>query len=136
MNLIWFLCNEKNHSIIYSTATYEVSTFKNKNKRILSWDVFNIINLSRHEQVCLSGLRFERHFSHNLRLWEKYLSKRNPLKHTCSWSGKFSMLWILNREAKIFLRMRHFCFDFLFYICLSVRSGRKRRPVFYSKSCS
>ena len=25
----------------------------------------NIISLSRHEQVCLSGLRFERYFSHH-----------------------------------------------------------------------
>ena len=31
-------------------------------------------SLACHEQVCLSGLR----------LWEKYLSKCSPLKHTCS----------------------------------------------------
>ena len=33
--------------------------------------LYNTISLSCHEQVCLSGLRFE-------------LSKRSPLKHTCS----------------------------------------------------
>ena len=38
----------------------------------------NTISLSCHEQVCLSGLRFERYFSHHR---EKYLSKRSPLKH-------------------------------------------------------
>ena len=27
------MCNERNHSICYTTATYEVDTFKNKNKR-------------------------------------------------------------------------------------------------------
>ena len=26
---------------------------------------YNKISLSRHEQVCLSGLRFERYFSHH-----------------------------------------------------------------------
>ena len=60
------------------------------------------ISLSRHEQVCLSGLRFERYFS---RWWEKYLSKLSPLKHTCSWRDKLVVSWILNRQAKIFLRI-------------------------------
>ena len=27
------MCNEINHSVCYTTATYEVHTFKNKNKR-------------------------------------------------------------------------------------------------------
>ena len=34
--------------------------------------------------------------------WEKYLSKRSPLKHTCSWRDKLIIWWILNRQAKIF----------------------------------
>ena len=42
---------------------------------------YNTISLSRHEQVCLMRLRFERYFSHH---WEKYLSKRSLIKHTCS----------------------------------------------------
>ena len=41
------------------------------------------------------------------RWWEKHLSKRNPLKHTCSWRDKLILLWILNRQAKIFLRIQH-----------------------------
>ena len=39
------------------------------------------------------------------RWWEEYLSKRSPLKHTCSWRDKLIVLWILNREAKIFLHI-------------------------------
>ena len=37
--------------------------------------------------------------------WEKYLSKSSLLKHTCSWLDKLIVLWILNRQAKIFLRI-------------------------------
>ena len=39
--------------------------------------------------------------------WEKYLSKRSPLKHTCSWHDKLIVLWILNRQAKISLRIKY-----------------------------
>ena len=39
------------------------------------------------------------------RWWEKYLLKRSPLKHTCSWRDKLIVLWIMNRQAKIFLRI-------------------------------
>ena len=45
------------------------------------FSVHNTIILSRHEQVCLMRLRFERYFSHHR---EKYLSKRSLIKHTCS----------------------------------------------------
>ena len=41
------------------------------------------------------------------RWWEKYLSKRSLLKNTCSWHDKLIVLWILNRQAKIFLRKDH-----------------------------
>ena len=41
------------------------------------FSVSNIISLSRHEQVCLIRLRFKG--------WEKSLSKRSLIKHTCSW---------------------------------------------------
>ena len=41
------------------------------------------------EQVCLMRLRFERYFPHHPnisgRWWEKHLSKRSLIKHTCSW---------------------------------------------------
>ena len=33
MSLIQFMCNERSHNICYATATYEVQTFKHKNKR-------------------------------------------------------------------------------------------------------
>ena len=37
------------------------------------FSVRNIINLSRHEQVCLIRLRFERYFSHYPAVEEMYL---------------------------------------------------------------
>ena len=43
------------------------------------------------------------------RWWEKYLSKRSLLKYTCSWRDKVIVLWILNRQAKIFLRIYSSC---------------------------
>ena len=49
------------------------------------------ISLSRHEQVCLGGLLFERCFSHHRM---KYLSKRSPLKHACSWRDKLIVQWM------------------------------------------
>ena len=59
------------------------------------FSIHNTISLSCHEQVCLSGLRFERYFSHHrARWWEKYLSKRSPLKHTCSWHDKLIVILI------------------------------------------
>ena len=44
-------------------------------------------------------------FENYARWWEKYLSKHSPLKHTCSWRDKLIVLWMLNRQAKIFLRV-------------------------------
>ena len=35
--------------------------------------------------------------------WEKFLSRRNLFKHTCSWRVKLIVLWTLNRQAKMFL---------------------------------
>ena len=52
------------------------------------FSVHNTINLSRHEQVCLIRLRFERYFSHHRVSREEYLSKRSLIKHTCSWRDK------------------------------------------------
>ena len=58
------------------------------------FSIHNTISLSCHEQVCLSGLRFERYFSHHrAQWWEKYLSKRSPLKHTCLWHDKLIVLY-------------------------------------------
>ena len=48
--------------------------------------------------------------------WEKYLSKRSLIKHTRSWHDKLIVLWTLNRQTKVFLRMKmlikHFFYDF------------------------
>ena len=85
--------------------------------------ILNTISLSCHEQVCLSGLCFERYFS---RWWEKYLSKRSPLKHTCSWRDKLIILWILNRQAKIFLRI------ILFFLIWNVGLRYWQRKIFYT----
>ena len=38
------------------------------------------------------------------RWWEKYLLKRSLIKHTCWWRDKLTVLWTLNKQAKIFLR--------------------------------
>ena len=75
---------------------------------IFEQNIFNItISLSCHEQVCLSGLRFEIYVSHHrARWWEKYLSKRSPLKHTCLWHDKLNVLWILKWQVKISLRIK------------------------------
>ena len=44
--------------------------------------------------------------SHNYSdLNKKYLSKRSLIKHTCSWRDRLIVLWTLNRQAKIFLRI-------------------------------
>ena len=48
----------------------------------------------------------QRNISHHwARWWEKYLSKRSPSKHTCSWRDNLIELWTVSRQAKIFLRI-------------------------------
>ena len=39
------------------------------------------------------------------RWWEKYLWKSSLIKHTCSWRDRLIILWTLDRQAKIFLRI-------------------------------
>ena len=41
------------------------STVIRKNTFACLFSINNTISLSRHEQVCLSGLRFQRYFSHH-----------------------------------------------------------------------
>ena len=79
----------KNMSQKHMKNEYRNFPFSQNSSRIIRKNIFaclfsihNIISLSRHKQVCLSGLHFERYFSHHQ---EKYLSKCSPLKHTCSW---------------------------------------------------
>ena len=40
INLMYFMCNERNHSIGNTTTTYQVRTFKNKNERKSLGDIF------------------------------------------------------------------------------------------------
>ena len=64
-----------------------------------------IMSVSRHKQVCLIRLSFERYFSHlppcNV---PPPFSNHSLNEHTCSWHDKLISLWTLNRQAKIFLR--------------------------------
>ena len=50
------------------------------------------------KKTCLVRLRFKRYFSH-------YLSKCSLIKHTCSQREKLVILWILNKQVKISLRI-------------------------------
>ena len=53
-------------------------------------------------------LTLTRFFFHLVQWWEKYISKCSLIKHTCSWRNKLTVLWALNRQAKIFLRISIF----------------------------
>ena len=68
------------------------------------WNSSGVIG-SKILKVCIFPLNMRNIIIYVARLWEKYLSKRNPLKHTCSCRDKLIVLWILNRQAKIFLRI-------------------------------
>ena len=63
------------------------------------FNVHIIISLSRHEQLCLMKLSFEKYFSHHRTKWLKnYLSKRSLMKHACSCLFKFI---VVQMEYKI-----------------------------------
>ena len=51
-------------------------------------------------KVCIFPLNMRYIIINVARWWEKYLSKRSPLKHTCSGHDKLIVLWTLNRQAK------------------------------------
>ena len=57
-------------------------------------------------QVCIFPLNISDMIIYVAWWWEKYLSKHSLIKHTCSWCDKLIVLWRLNRQAKIFLRIR------------------------------
>ena len=68
--------------------------------------------LPLHEQVCVIRLCFERYFSHHWgRWWEKYLSKRSLIKHTCSrrvnllyyeqWTDKQKYFYVRNITSSL-----------------------------------
>ena len=108
------------------TLTHKPITFASIKVYCLSTLICPIILISHIAELLIckfycfcKGL----HISSNMRdiiiyvawWWQKYLSKRSPLKHTCSWRDKLIVLWILNRHAKIkiFLcRNEYICFDF------------------------
>ena len=72
---------------------------------------FVSISLIVSVKVCIFPLNLRDIIIYVARWWEKYLSKLIPLKHSCWWRDKLIVLWILNREAKIFLRTRAFFKD-------------------------
>ena len=65
----------------------------------------------RHKQVRLMRLSFERYFSYHLRIKSRNVVSFNILAHgvlitsSCPWL--WTLLWTLNRQAKIFLRKEH-----------------------------
>ena len=75
------------------------------------FSIHKTISLTCHEQVCLSGPHFERYFSyhqaydHQAQWWEKYLSKRIPHKHTCSWHDRLAKIWRRNKWNLIEIRI-------------------------------
>ena len=58
----------------------------------------------RHKQVRLMRLSFERYFSYHLRIKSRNVVSFNILA-SCPWL--WTLLWTLNRQAKIFLRKEH-----------------------------
>ena len=62
------------------------------------------LRFTRHEQACLIRLRFKR-LPSKARWKEMYLSIRFEIKHTRSWRDKLTVLWTLNRQVKLFLRI-------------------------------
>ena len=113
---IGFKLFHANAPFLYLLKSSEKQKFSDFFRRYRNWTLvrhgFSFIvilrlKLSCHEQVCLIRLRFERYFG----WWEKYLSKRSLIKHTCSWRDKHIVLWTLNRQAKIkniFIKQQYF----------------------------
>ena len=56
-------------------------------------------------QVCLSAINILDIIIYVARWCEKNLLKRSLIEHTSSWRNKLIILWTLNRQAKIFLRI-------------------------------
>ena len=79
----WQLCKDNYHYCLDIKLTSVKEDLERLN---------NTISLSRHEQVCLIRIRFERSS-------EKYPSKRILIKHTSSWHDKRIVLWTLNRQT-------------------------------------
>ena len=65
---------------------------------------FLCISFISSVQVCIFALNMPDIIIYVAWRWEKYLSKRRLIKHTCSWHDKLIVSWTLKRKAKIFLR--------------------------------
>ena len=80
-------------TLLSADCYYHSNTWVRKNIFTCLLCVHSTISLLRHEQLYLIRLRFERCFSHHrVRWWEKYLSKRSVIRHTCSWHDKLIVL--------------------------------------------
>ena len=68
----------------------------------LVFSVFIIQCLSRHEQVCLTRLPFERYFSYHRAWWrEKYLSTSSLIKDAYSWRDKLLYIVAYTEHIKL-----------------------------------
>ena len=76
--------------------------------------------------VCIFPSNMRDIIIHVARWWEKYLSKLSHLKHACSWRDKLIVLWILNRQAKIFLRINLFL-SLYCYAKVTVKLGQTNK---------
>ena len=67
----------------YTSFTSKQPIKKGIRKNVFAclFSIHNTISLSRHEQVCLSGLRFERYFSHHRRSISRKVAHLNILVH-------------------------------------------------------
>ena len=65
----------------YCIKYYKITFFIRKNIFACLFSVHNTISLSRHEQVCLMRLRFERYFSHDGRSISRNVASLNILVH-------------------------------------------------------
>ena len=82
-------------------------------------------------KVCIFPLNMRATIIHVARWWEKYLSKRSPLKRTCSWRNKLIVLWIRNRQAKVLLYIIHY-YLFLHYLLIHILDGKTNNFQFFS----
>ena len=105
---VWYI---DAHTFIKKFLSYDSSYFKfwflfevTKLKFILHFNLFIFwcINIVKKIFLIYSKSAFYYFLAW---WWEKYLWKRSPLKHTCSWRDKLIVLLILNRQAKVFLRI-------------------------------
>ena len=125
MSLMQFMYNERNHSVCYTTATYEVHNFKNRNKRKSLRDlfVFSFILVCSKLRLC---------YDRNTRLrqstwWERH----EPINHSeyiigfrskvfyksCSWR-----CWNIHKKILVVQSLKITCFGEHLQTAASIRS--------------